>query len=64
MNIGDLVRIVVPPYSQPDLYWTIAIVVEHLGRDGRGLDKFLIHCLYDEGYIAATTDKLELLEEE
>ena len=64
MNIGDLVRIVEPPYRRPELYWTLAIVLENLGQNMFGTDRVSLHCLHDGGEILTTVDKLDTVEEE
>ena len=64
LNIGDLVRIVVAPYKRPELYWTLAIVLENLGRNVHGVDRVSLHCLHDGGEILTTVDKLDTVEEE
>jgi len=64
LNIGDLVRIVVAPYKRPELYWTLAIVLENLGQNMFGTDRVSLHCLHDGGEILTTVDKLDTVEEE
>ena len=59
LKTGDLVRIVVAPYKRPELYWTLAIVLEKLGRT----DRVVLHCLHDAGEILTTVDKLDTVED-
>jgi len=64
LKTGDLVRIVVAPYKRPELYWTLAIVLENLGQNMFGTDRVSLHCLQDGGEILTTVDKLDSVEEE
>ena len=64
MNVGDLVRIVDAPYPSPELYWTLAIVLENFGRNIWGTDRVVLHCLYDGRQIKTTVDRLDIVEEE
>jgi hypothetical protein len=61
MNIGDLVRIVDAPYSHPELYWTLAIILENLGKNKFGTDRVVLHCLLDGRQMKATVDRLDLV---
>ena len=65
LNIGDLVRIMVPPYKRPELRWTLAIVLENQRFTSREnmfrTDRVSLHCLHDGGEILTTEDKLELI---
>ena len=63
MKIGDLVRIVVAPYKRPELYWTLAIVLENLGENMFRTDRVVLHCLHDAGEILTTVDKLDTVED-
>jgi len=64
MKTGDLVRIVAPPYDHPELYWTLGVIIEHRSRDERGIDKFLLHCLFNGNHIVTSATWLEPMEEE
>ena len=64
LKTGDLVRITVAPYKRQELYWTLAIVLENLGRNVYGVDRVSLHCIHDGGEILTTVDKLDTVEEE
>ena len=63
MKTGDLVRIVDAPYKRPELYWTLAIVLENLGENMFGTDRVVLHCLHDTGEILTTVDRLDTVED-
>ena len=63
LKIGDLVRIVEPPYSAPELYWTLAIVLENLATNTWGDERVLLHCILDGRQIKTTVEKLDTVED-